>query len=398
VLARRIDDQARRDQGRGGTLATLALVLVIASPYLTMLPPLLPELREELGLSVTEIGLLSACYPAGQLIAAIPQGALIARLGARRVTLGGLSVLAAGGLWMGVAPDLFQLGAARMTQGIGSAMTWIAVLAWATSLAGPRRAARDVGVLIAASMVGSLLGSLIVAVAPGVPPRQLFAALGAVTLAIFPLVARLPATHDAHLAQARARGRSLRNSQAVRSLWLVALPAGGFGVVLVLAPLSLDGAGATEAGTAIIWFIGTLAGALASVVVGRTTERGGADGHLLTSLALLGAGFAVCVLQPDLVAVVGAQVIVVTAATSLFWAPGHVRLVWVVEAAGLQGGHGSALFALSYAGGGMVGGAAGGWLADAFGVELPYLLLASATAATLVATARRSAGRRLHRA
>lgn len=168
--------------------------------------------------------------------------------------------------------------------------------------------------------------------------------------------------------------------------------------MLVLAPLSLDGAGATEAGTAIIWFIGTLAGALASVVVGRTTERGGADGHLLTSLALLGAGFAVCVLQPDLVAVVGAQVIVVTAATSLFWAPGHVRLVWVVEAAGLQGGHGSALFALSYAGGGMVGGAAGGWLADAFGVELPYLLLASATAATLVATARRSAGRRLHRA
>jgi MFS transporter, CP family, cyanate transporter len=109
---------------RGMWLALGLLWLSGASLRLTILavPPLLPAIRADFGLSATEVGLLSSIPVALFALAAVPGSLLIARLGTLTTLVAGLFIAAAGGGLRSFSASLAMLYLATVLMGFGVAI------------------------------------------------------------------------------------------------------------------------------------------------------------------------------------------------------------------------------------------------------------------------------------
>lgn len=101
-------------------LAILWLAGMAIRIPLLAIPPILPLLRNELGMSGTEIGAISGIPMLLMAAAAIPGSLLVSRLGASRVVLIGLAIAALGGTARGFAdaPATFLVATAAVGAGI----------------------------------------------------------------------------------------------------------------------------------------------------------------------------------------------------------------------------------------------------------------------------------------
>src|SRR5919106_4376351 len=110
--------------------ALVATVVLVDTMFYSAITPLLPHYVDELGLSKTAAGVLSASYAAGTLLGSLPSGWLAARAGVRPTVLVGLGLLGGSSLVFAWADEVAILDAARFTQGIGGACAWTGGLAW----------------------------------------------------------------------------------------------------------------------------------------------------------------------------------------------------------------------------------------------------------------------------
>jgi MFS family permease len=122
----------------------VAAVVMVDMCFYAAISPLLPHYADELDLSKGAAGILTASYAAGTLLAALPSGWLVARVGVKPTVLTGLGLLAGSSLAFGLAHDVVVLDVARFAQGIGGACSWAGGLAWLMA-ATPRssRASRE---------------------------------------------------------------------------------------------------------------------------------------------------------------------------------------------------------------------------------------------------------------
>ena len=99
----------------------LLAALFVETLFFVVLSPLLPVYARELHLSRSAAGLMSASYSIGYGLAAIPAGAAVGVVGARRVSLGGLALVGVSCAAFGAArvPGLLDL--ARALTGAGAA-------------------------------------------------------------------------------------------------------------------------------------------------------------------------------------------------------------------------------------------------------------------------------------
>jgi CP family cyanate transporter-like MFS transporter len=86
-------------------------------------PPVIPALRSEFGLSGTKIGILTGLPVMLFAAAAMPGSRLVARLGAVAAAVAGLLLAAFGSALRGAAPDMATLFAATIVMGVGVAVT-----------------------------------------------------------------------------------------------------------------------------------------------------------------------------------------------------------------------------------------------------------------------------------
>lgn len=139
-------------------MAVVALVGFVTTLDNTIVAAAAPSIGRELGLSLTTLQWISVAYMlpyAGLLLAT---GALIDRVGRRRVLLVGCGVFAAGALLGGVARSAEVLLAARVTQGVAAAFIVPGVLSLIrTDLPASRRPAA-IGVWTAALACALALG------------------------------------------------------------------------------------------------------------------------------------------------------------------------------------------------------------------------------------------------
>ena len=92
---------------------------VVAALHVGKLPPVIPVLRTELGLTLIQAGfLLSVMQVAGMLLGVLA-GLLADRMGLRRTMLSGLGLLTLGCALGAMASQVTLLLAARMLEGIG---------------------------------------------------------------------------------------------------------------------------------------------------------------------------------------------------------------------------------------------------------------------------------------
>jgi MFS transporter, CP family, cyanate transporter len=114
------------DGRSAGGLARLLCLLWLAGVAMRMtllvMPPVIPQVHDELRISETQVGLLIGLPLAMLAVAAIPGSLLIARVGATLAVTLGMIIAAVGGAARAAAVDVWTLYAAAIVSGFGVAI------------------------------------------------------------------------------------------------------------------------------------------------------------------------------------------------------------------------------------------------------------------------------------
>ncbi|MGO4255918.1 MFS transporter [Marmoricola sp. RAF53] len=250
------------------------MLIVIEAVQFSILTPLLPALDEDLALGSARLGQATGAYLFGILLAIIPAGAVVARLGFRNAALVGLILLGGGGAAVGWADSFAVLVLARTIQGVGSAVTWAAAMAAAVSAVRPERRGSAVGAVLAAAFVGTFLGPLVGGLAVGWGRPAVFALLAGTCAVMASAVSSWPRAHG-EVVPGRPTGLRLwrppPRTSAAMMITLGAISIAG-GARVTLPVVELD----HEIGTANIALVFSLCGlamAAVAVGVGRLSDR-----------------------------------------------------------------------------------------------------------------------------
>lgn len=367
----------------GRLFPLIAAVILVDSVFYSAITPLLPQYSDDLGLSKSAAGLLSASYAAGTLLAALPGGWLAGRAGGRATTLLGLALLGVTSVAFGFAEDIVLLDTARFLQGVGGACSWAGCLTWLVSESPPERRGETIGAVLGVAVVGFLIGPALGAAATEVGTEAVFsgAAVLAAALATWALFTR-EGRREAP-ASLGVLASALRRRPLASAVWLFTLPALFAGTLNVLVPLRMDDLGASAFAIGAVFIAGSAAEAVMSPLLGRFSDRRGR--WLPLRVGLVGAGLTALLLPlPGTAWVLAGATLATVIALAFFWAPAGAMLSEAAESAGLDQGLAFGVLNLAWAGGQVVGGGASGALADLASDAVPYALLGALCLVTLV--------------
>ena len=253
----------------------VSAVVLVDTMFFAAVAPLLPFYSDELDLSKTGAGVLTAAYPAGTFAGALPGGWLAARWGVKPTLLAGLGLLGVTSLAFGFANHIVVLDAARFVQGIGGAFMWAAGMTWLISAAPADRRGELIGSALAAAIVGVLLGPVLGGAATVVGPEVVFSGVSVVAAGLAAWAWRTPGVAPEPSSGLAALLGALRRRDVLIGFWLFTLPALLSGVIEVLAPLRLDELGATGAAIGAIFLVTAAVEGVLSPVAGRVSDRRG---------------------------------------------------------------------------------------------------------------------------
>jgi MFS family permease len=361
----------------------VSAVVLVDTMFFAAVAPLLPTFSDELDLSKTAAGVLTAAYPAGTFVGALPGGWLAARWGVKPTLLLGLSLLGTTSLVFAFADTIVLLDAARFVQGIGGACMWAAGMAWLVTAAPADRRGELIGSALAAAIIGVLFGPVLGGAATVVGHEVVFSGISVVAVGLALWAWSTPGVPPEPSPGVPAMLRSLTRRDVMAGFWLFSLPAVFAGALEVLIPLRLDVLGASGTAIGAIFLIAAAFEAAISPLAGRLSDRHGRLAPIRVGLA--GAVvMAVLLPLPDVVVLLAAGLVAVVCALGTFWAPAMALLSDASESAGLDQALAFSIANLAWALGHVLGGGAGGALADATSDALVYGLLGAACAVTLL--------------
>jgi MFS family permease len=361
----------------------VAAVVLVDTMFFAAVAPLLPHYSDELDLSKTAAGVLTAAYPAGTFAGSLPGGWLAARWGVKPTLVCGIALLGVTSLVFGFANHIVLLDAARFVQGVGGAFMWAAGMAWLVSATPPERRGEVIGSALAAAIVGVLFGPALGGAATLVGPEVVFGGVAAVAAGLAAWAWRTPGVPPEPSPGLPALLGALRRRPVLAGFWLFTLPALFAGVIEVLVPLRLDELGASGAAIGAIFLLTAAVEAVLSPLAGRLSDRRGRLAPI--RLGVAGAVvMAVLLPLPADAVLLGVAVLFTFAALGGFCAPAMAMLSDASEEAGLDQALAFSISNLAWAAGHLLGSGAGGALADATADAVPYGLLGLAAAATFV--------------
>jgi MFS family permease len=361
----------------------VAAVVLVDTMFFAAVAPLLPHYSDELDLTKTGAGILTAAYPAGTFVGALPSGWLATRWGVKPTLLLGLAMLGTASLGFAFAGSVVVLDGARFIQGVGGACMWAAGMAWLVSASPAERRGEMIGAALSAAIVGVLLGPVLGGAATLLSPEAVFSFVAVVAAGLAVWTWSMPGVEPEESPGLRAMLRVLGRPAVLLGFWVFTLPALFSGVIEVLVPLHLDDLDVSGAGIGVIFLLAAAVEAVVSPIAGRVSDRSGR----LTPIraGLLGAAvMAILLPLPDTAVLVGLLVMLTFVALASFWAPGMALLSDAAEDAGLDQALAFAISNLAWALGHVFGAGVGGAVADATSDAVPYAALAVACAATLV--------------
>jgi DHA1 family inner membrane transport protein len=372
-------------------LALLAATMVVDTAAYSAITPLLPHFVATYGLSRLAAGLLAAAYPVGTVALALPAAWLVARVGPRRVTLLALALMGLASLGFALATVAPLLALARLAQGAGAAGVWAAALAWAIAVAPPGRRSEVIGTITGAAIIGAVGGPALGVLGDWFGVRTVFAVFVAVPVVLGLLVARRPTPPSLvrEGGMAAMRG-ALRDAQVRTGVWLMALPAAGFGVIALLVPLRLSSRGWPASAIGAVFLVTAMIQAFASPVAGRAADRHGALAPAWVALALAGLGFAL--LAPRWpTPMIAALVPLAGAVMGSLWTPALTLLSSSAESRGLDPAFGFGVANLSWGVGTGLGNVLGGGAAQVAGDWSPFAVVAVVALVSAEVVRRRAA-------
>jgi MFS family permease len=358
-------------------------VVFVDMLFFSALTPLLPHYTHTLGLGKTGAGALTAAYPLGVLVGAIPSGAVAARAGVKPTVVVGLSTVALCVVVFGLADHAWQLFAARFVQGTASAFSWTGGLAWLIAAAPVERRGTLIGSAFAAAVGGTLFGPVLGGVASFAGTGWTFSAVGIASLGLVAFAASTPAAPPDDPQPLSALFAAFRDRQLLMCFWLVLLPGLLFGNLSVLVPLRLSHLGYSGAAIGAVFLCTAALESGNNILVGRLSDSRGTTLPILAGLAG-SAIFAAVLPWPSQALVLALVVVLASLAFGASFTPALTLLTNVSEARGLDYGYAFALVNLAWAPGETLGAAGGGGLAHATADAVPYLALSVICVASFV--------------
>jgi predicted MFS family arabinose efflux permease len=345
-------------------------IVLVDTLFFAALTPLLPHYAHELGLGKAGAGLLSAAYPLGTLVGAIPSGMVAARFGVKRTVLVGLGGVAVTTALFGIAETAAQLDLARFLQGVASSFSWTGALAWLVASAPEGAKGRLIGQAFAAAVAGALLGPVLGGVATITGPGWTFGAVAVASLGLAAWAWFTPASRPTEPQPLDMLGAAVRDRRVLLSIWFVVLPALLFGVLGVLGPLRLSALGVGAIGIGAVWLAAGLLESVNNLAVGRLSDRFGPLAPI--RVALVATIAATLVLPwPENRYILALAIVVAALAFGTFYTPGMAMLTQAAESRGLDYGYAFALLNLAWAPGQSLGSVLGGAAAEASSDAVP---------------------------
>ncbi|KOU55072.1 MFS transporter [Streptomyces sp. MMG1533] len=333
---------------------------------------LLPDVADDLNISIPEAGHLVSAYALGVVIGAPLLAAVTARMSRRKVLIALMGLFVAGNALSAFAPDYHWLLAARFLSGLPHGAFFGVGAVVATTMVAPERKARSVSLMFLGLTVANVAG-VPVATLMGqqLGWRATFLGVSAIGVVAIAALARLIPHDDAHAPRVGVRGELA----ALRSLpvWLaLGTTVAGFGGLFAaysyITPMLTDAAGFADASVTLLlalFGVGATAGNLLGGRLADRSLRGTLFGGLTALVAVLG-------LFPLLMSAEwSAGLAVVLLGTAAFVTGSPLQLMVMEKASAapsLASSANQAAFNLANAGGAWIGGVA---LAAGFGVTSP---------------------------
>jgi MFS family permease len=362
-------------------------VVFVDTLFFAALTPLLPHYVHTLGLGKTGAGVLSAAYPVGAFVGAIPSGVVAARVGVKPTVLVGMIAVAACIILFGLCNEAWQLDTVRFVQGLASSFTWTGALAWLVLASPAGRRGSLIGTAFAAAVGGALFGPVLGGVASVAGTGWSFGLVGVASLGLAMWAAVIPAPRPQEQQPVSMLLRAFGDNKILLGVWFVLLPAMLFGVLGVLAPLRLSDLGFGAVAIGGVYLCSAAVESANNILVGRASDRRGPMFPI--TLGLAGSIVVACLLPwPDNAYALGFLVVCGGLAFGTFFTPAMTMLSQRAEHRGLDYGYAFALVNIAWAPGQSLGAAGGGALAQATSDTFVYLVLAGVCASTLAGVLR----------
>ncbi|MFC9633126.1 MFS transporter [Streptomyces mirabilis] len=359
---------------------------------------LLPDVADDLHISIPSAGHLVSAYALGVVIGAPLLAAATARMSRRKVLIALMGLFVAGNALSAFAPDYHWLLAARFVSGLPHGAFFGVGAVVATNLVAPERKARSVSLMFLGLTVANIAG---VPVATFIGQhfgwRATFLGVSAIGLAAIASLAFLIPRDHTHGPTGGLRGELA----ALRSLpvWLaLGTTVAGFGALFsaysYITPMLTASAGYADSSVTLLLALFGVGATVGNLVGGRLADhslRGTLFGGLVSLVTVLA-------LFPVLMSAQWSAAVAVTLLGAAAFITGSPLQLMVMEKASaapsLASSANQAAFNLANAGGAWIGGIA---LAAGFGTTSPALagallaVLGLAVAATAYAVDRRRA-------
>ncbi|WP_306323472.1 MULTISPECIES: MFS transporter [unclassified Streptomyces] len=334
---------------------------------------LLPNVADDLHISIPTAGHLVSAYALGVVIGAPLLAAVTARMPRRRVLIGLMALFVVGNAVSAAAPDYHSLMLARFVSGLPHGAFFGVGAVVATSLVAPERKARSVSMMFLGLTIANVVGvPAATAMGQQLGWRATFLAVSAIGLvAIAALLALVPADHGHGETATGLRGEL----RALKSLpvWLaLGTTVAGFGALFAaysyITPMLTDAAGYADASVTLLLALFGLGATIGNLMGGRLADhslRGTLFGGL-TSLVVVLAVFPLLMRTE-----VSAALAVFLLGMAAFTTGSPLQLIVMEKASAapsLASSANQAAFNLANAGGAWIGGLA---LAAGFGVTSP---------------------------
>jgi len=368
-------------------LLLASAVVFVDTVFYAAITPLLPTYVDDLGISKSAAGVLSAAYPAGTFVGALPGGWLAARAGVRPTTLVGLALMGVTSVVFAFGESIYVLDAARFVQGVAGAMTWAGALGWLIGEAPRERRGELIGSAMGVAIVGSLFGPVLGALAAELGPEAVFSSVGVVAVGLMIWASRTPARLPSPPPRLGALIETVRDRSVQLGIWLMIIPGLMFGTLNVLGPLRLDALGAGTAAIAGCFLAASALEAVVAPVAGRISDKRGRRAPAIVGLA---ASAVVMVLLPwpDAAWQLAVLIVLAAPAIGILWSPAIATMSDGAERHGIEQAIAFAFVNVAWALGQTAGAAGSARLADATDDHVPFLLLAGIGALTALALRR----------
>jgi MFS family permease len=339
--------------------------------------PLLPQYARDLHLSKTQAGIAVGAYSGAVLFGSPVVGHWSPRVGARRLTIFGVALLSLATLALAGVSTFAGLFAVRVGQGLSSAISWTAGMAWLSEASPASERGRVLGLAMSCASVGTLVGPVVGgALGSAYGVKWPFVILGAVAAALTGACLLAPPAPDAaESVPARELVRTVGRSRLVlAALVVMTLVATVSGTLDTLVPLRMGQAGYSAlAITALLTTAGVLATAC-NYGVGHLFDRlGGLRIAVVSMLATAALVAIAAVFTPAIVVIA-----VFLASTPPIAGQYAVAFPLCAAGADTEGLSHSSVFGLlnlAWGAGFLIGPAAGAAIAEASADRVTYGIL-----------------------